>query len=113
MKEIVVHIDGLGKEELTKIFKDYDIKSPDTGNALTEPEPFNLMFKTDIGPAGNLTGFLRPETAQGMFVNFAKLIEYTGGRLPFAAAQVGLGFRNEIAPRNGLIRVREFQMAEI
>ena len=58
-------------------------------------------------------GYLRPETAQGMFVNFNKLLEFNGGRLPFAAAQIGLGFRNEIAPRNGLVRVREFQMAEI
>jgi glycyl-tRNA synthetase len=48
-----------------------------------------------------------------MFVNFNKLLDYNGGRLPFAAAQIGLGFRNEIAPRNGLLRVREFQMAEI
>jgi glycyl-tRNA synthetase len=48
-----------------------------------------------------------------MFVNFHKLSEFNGGRLPFAAAQIGLGFRNEIAPRNGLVRVREFQMAEI
>lgn len=52
------------------------------------------MFKTEIGPSTNLTGYLRPETAQGMFVNFAKLLEYNGGRIPFAAAQIGLGFRN-------------------
>jgi glycyl-tRNA synthetase len=71
------------------------------------------MFKTSIGPNGNLVGFLRPETAQGIFVNFGKLLEYNGGRMPFASAQIGLGFRNEIAPRNGLLRVREFQMAEI
>ena len=53
-----------------------------------------------------MVGYLRPETAQGMFVNFNKLSEFNGGRLPFAAAQIGLGFRNEIAPRNGLVRVR-------
>ncbi len=53
-----------------------------------------------------MVGYLRPETAQGMFVNFAKLLEFNGGRLPFAAAQIGLGFRNEIAPRNALLRVR-------
>ncbi|PHJ20953.1 glycyl-trna synthetase [Cystoisospora suis] len=58
-------------------------------------------------------GYLRPETAQGIFVNFRRLLEYNGGRMPFAAAQLGLGFRNEIAPRNGLLRVREFQMGEI
>jgi glycyl-tRNA synthetase len=76
------------------LIKQYKIKSLETGNELTEPEPFNLMFKTEIGPSSNLVGYLRPETAQGMFVNFSKLLEYNGGRLPFAAAQIGLGFRN-------------------
>lgn len=98
---------------MTDIFKRLAIKATETGNELSAPEPFNLMFKTEIGPSTNLVGYLRPETAQGMFVNFNKLIEFNGGRLPFAAAQIGLGFRNEIAPRNGLVRVREFQMAEI
>ncbi|XP_018019823.1 glycine--tRNA ligase, partial [Hyalella azteca] len=58
-------------------------------------------------------GFLRPETAQGIFVNFKRLLEYNNGRLPFAAAQVGNAYRNEISPRSGLLRVREFTMAEI
>ena len=71
------------------------------------------MFGTKIGPSGALTGFLRPETAQGLFVNFKRLLDYNNGRVPFAAAQIGLGFRNEIAPKNGLLRVREFTMAEI
>lgn len=57
--------------------------------------------------------FLRPETAQGMFVNFKKLLEFNNGKLPFAAAQIGKAFRNEISPRSGLLRVREFEMAEI
>lgn len=52
------------------------------------------MFKTSIGPSGKEVAYLRPETAQGMFLNFNKLLEYNGGRIPFAAAQVGLGFRN-------------------
>ena len=87
-------------------FNALKIKAPETNNELTQPEPFNLMFKTSIGPDGKLVGFLRPETAQGIFVNFGKLLEYNGGRMPFASAQIGLGFRNEIAPRNGLLRVR-------
>ncbi|CDI82926.1 glycyl-tRNA synthetase, putative [Eimeria acervulina] len=58
-------------------------------------------------------GYLRPETAQGIFVNFRRFYDYNGGRMPFAVAQIGLGFRNEIAPRNSLIRCREFLMAEI
>lgn len=57
--------------------------------------------------------FLRPETAQGIFVNFKRLLEFNGGRLPFAGAQIGKAFRNEISPRSGLLRVREFEMAEI
>ena len=66
-----------------------------------------------IGPTGQLVGYLRPETAQGLFVNFRRLLDFNQGKMPFAAAQIGLGFRNEIAPRNGLLRVREFCMAEI
>ena len=57
--------------------------------------------------------YLRPETAQGHFVNFARLLEFNNGRLPFASAQIGRSFRNEISPRAGLLRVREFTMAEI
>ena len=60
-----------------------------------------------------MKGFLRPETAQGIFVNFKRLLEFNQGRLPFAAAQIGNAFRNEISPRSGLIRVREFPLAEI
>ena len=57
--------------------------------------------------------FLRPETAQGIFVNFKRLLDYNNGKLPFAVAQIGKAFRNEISPRSGLLRVREFEMAEI
>lgn len=60
-----------------------------------------------------LCSFLRPETAQGIFVNFKRLLEFNGNRLPFAGAQIGKAFRNEVSPRSGLIRVREFDMAEI
>lgn len=60
-----------------------------------------------------LFSYLRPETAQGIFVNFKRLLDYNNGRLPFSAAQVGTSFRNEIAPRSGLLRVREFTQAEI
>ena len=89
------------------------IKAPETKNDLTAPYPFNLMFPTQIGPSGQQKGFLRPETAQGIFVNFRDLLYYNGGKLPFAAAQIGQSFRNEIAPRQGLLRVREFTQAEI
>lgn len=96
------------------MLKKYNVKSPaNKENDLTKPFPFNLMFKTTIGPEGNSVGYLRPETAQGLFVNFRRLLDYNLQRMPFAASQIGLGFRNEISPRNGLLRVREFCMAEI
>lgn len=95
------------------LMEEFKIMSPITGNALTEPLEFNLMFSTSIGPTGLVKGFLRPETAQGIFVNFKRLLEFAQGKLPFAAAQIGNAFRNEISPRSGLLRVREFTMAEI
>lgn len=106
--------DAYTAEELFALFKTHNIKSPaDPENSLTMPFPFNLMFKTTIGPEGNSVGFLRPETSQGLFVNFRRLLDYNQAKMPFSAATVGMGFRNEIAPRNGLLRVREFCMAEI
>lgn len=82
---------------------------------LTEPRPFNLMFKTQVGPVSeeNAFAYLRPETAQGIFVNFNNVLTTTARKLPFGIAQVGKGFRNEINPRNFLFRVREFDMLEI
>lgn len=113
LEEIKQKVETFSAQQMHDIIQKLGIKSPDTGNELGFPEPFNLMFGTPIGPSGQLPGFLRPETAQGMFVNFNRLNEFNGGRIPFAAAQIGLGFRNEIAPRSGLYRVREFDMAEI
>lgn len=106
-------LDELGPAEMDHMLSKYGTKAPETGNALTPAYPFNLMFQTSIGPSGLMPGFLRPETAQGIFVNFKRLLEYMGGKLPFACAQIGLSFRNEISPRSGLLRVREFQQAEI
>lgn len=106
-------LDGMTMEEMDRIVKEYDMKSPLTGNDLSDAVEFNLMFPICIGPSGHLKGFLRPETAQGIFVNFKRLLEYNQGKLPFACAQVGNAYRNEISPRSGLLRVREFTMAEI
>ncbi len=105
-------MDSYSKAELTELYKKYDVKS-EQGNALSDPVEFNLIFQTQIGPQGGAKAYLRPETAQGLFVNFKKLLDYNNGRMPFAAAQIGLGFRNEISPRAGLLRLREFAMAEI
>merc|ERR1719418_296843 len=112
-EDIVVKLDGMSKDEMAAVLKKFDIKSPLTNNPLTEPIEFNLMFQTHIGPSGAVKGFLRPETAQGIFVNFKRLLEFNQGKLPFAAAQIGNAFRNEISPRSGLIRVREFPLAEV
>ena len=101
------------KQQLDACINENKIKSPDTGNDLTEAVAFNLMFESQIGPTGQLKGYLRPETAQGIFLNFRRLIEFNNGKMPMAGAQIGTGFRNEIAPRQGLLRVREFQMGEI
>ncbi|XP_044531251.1 glycine--tRNA ligase [Gracilinanus agilis] len=113
MEGVLIQLDNYGQEELADLFVNYNVKSPLTGNDLTPPASFNLMFKTFIGPGGNMPGYLRPETAQGIFLNFKRLLEFNQGKLPFAAAQIGSSFRNEISPRSGLIRVREFTMAEI
>lgn len=112
-EDIVIKLDGMTKDEMDSVLKKYNIKSPLTKNDLSEPMEFNLMFATQIGPSGMIKGYLRPETAQGIFVNFKRLLEFNSGKLPFAAAQIGNAFRNEISPRSGLIRVREFTMAEI
>jgi glycyl-tRNA synthetase len=102
---------SMTRDELSVALKKYGIKSGD--NEITDVSVFNLMFKTSIGPTGKFVGYLRPETAQGIFVNFRRLYEYNNRRLPFGAAQIGLAYRNEIAPRAGLLRVREFPLAEI
>ncbi|TDH74440.1 hypothetical protein CCR75_006350 [Bremia lactucae] len=100
-------------KEIHQVFQAYAIKAPGTGADLSFPIPFNLMFQCAIGPEGGLVGYLRPETAQGIFLNFRRLLEYNAGKVPFGCAQIGSAFRNEISPRAGLLRVREFQQAEI
>lgn len=113
LEKILIEVENYEAKELDETIEKLKIKDPETGNSLSQAVPFNLMFATEIGPTGHLKGFLRPETAQGIFLNFKRLIEYNNGRMPFASAQIGLGFRNEIHPKQGLLRVREFTMAEI
>jgi len=103
---------SMTKDELQNVINELGLTSL-KNNPLSPVTTFNLMFKTEIGPTGKVIGYLRPETAQGIFVNFRRLYEYNNKRLPFAAAQIGLAYRNEIAPRAGLLRVREFPLAEI
>ena len=82
---------------------------------LTDPRPFNLMFKTSIGPIDDGSSFvyLRPETAQQIFTNFKNVLDSTNRTLPFGIAQIGKAFRNEITPRNFIFRVREFEQMEL
>jgi glycyl-tRNA synthetase len=102
-----------------KRFKSADLKDtakcPECGGQLTEARPFNLMFKTYQGPVEE-TGneiHLRPETAQGMFVNFLNILDSRHPKLPFGLAQIGKSFRNEITPGNFTFRTREFEQMEI
>jgi len=82
---------------------------------LTEPRPFNLMFKTAIGPVddGSSFAYLRPETCQQIFINFKNVLDSTNRTVPFGIAQIGKAFRNEITPRNFIFRVREFEQMEL
>ncbi len=91
-------------------------KCPDCGSEdLTEPRPFNLMFKTNVGliEDGSNFAYLRPETAQQIFTNFKNVMDSTPHHLPFGIAQLGKAFRNEITPRNFIFRVREFEQMEL
>lgn len=112
-EETLAKIDNYSGEELGLLITKFDIKNPSTGGAILPPVAFNLMFQTSIGPSSNLAGYLRPETAQGQFLTFQKLLEFNQQSMPFASACIGKSFRNEISPRSGLLRVREFLMAEI
>ncbi|MCX7046089.1 MAG: glycine--tRNA ligase [Candidatus Sumerlaeota bacterium] len=86
-----------------------------TANSLTDPRQFNLMFRTFIGPVADEASevFLRPETAQGIFVNFQNVMTSMRRKLPFGIAQIGKSFRNEITPRNFIFRTREFEQMEV
>jgi glycyl-tRNA synthetase len=89
---------------------------PNCGSTdLTDPRPFNLMFRTAVGPVddGSSFAYLRPETAQAIFANFRNVVDSTSRKLPFGIAQIGKAFRNEITPRNFIFRVREFEQMEL
>ncbi|WP_018128853.1 glycine--tRNA ligase [Haladaptatus paucihalophilus] len=101
--------------EVGDLIAEYDLHCPSCETPLAgEPvEDFNLMFETDIGPGSGHPGYLRPETAQGIFVEFPRLKEYARNQLPFGITQIGTAYRNEISPRKSIIRVREFTQAEL
>jgi glycyl-tRNA synthetase len=102
----------LSADELTRVIMENGITCPECGGEFGDAYEFNLMFKTTIGPGTGRQGYLRPETAQGMFVDFQRLSRFYRDKLPFGAMQIGKSYRNEIAPRQGVIRLREFTQAE-
>ncbi len=106
--------DTLSAPEIKQLIDEHDIKCPQCGEIGTFGEvfDFNLMFKTTIGPGTQRMGYLRPETAQGMFINFDRLFRFYREKLPFGVTQIGKVYRNEISPRQGVIRLREFTQAE-
>ena len=92
--------------------QDDTIRCPTCKAHLKDAHPVNLMFSTTVGIGEGRHAFLRPETAQGIFTNFHLLYRYSRERLPFGVVQIGKGYRNEISPRQGTLRQREFSMAE-
>jgi glycyl-tRNA synthetase len=107
--------ESLSIPEIEALIADHDVTCPSCGAPLAGEavEDFNLMFETPIGPGGDQSGYLRPETAQGIFIEFPRLKEYARNSLPFGITQIGPAYRNEISPRRGLIRTREFTQAEL
>ncbi len=110
--KLVPVADALSNEELDRIISENQVKCPECEGDLGDTYEFNLMFKTQIGPGSGRQGYMRPETAQGMFVDFLRLARFYREKLPFGATQIGKSYRNEISPRQGVIRLREFTQAE-
>ena len=104
---------GRSFEELDELIREKNVRCPSCGGKFSNVWSYNLMFRTTIGPGGGKTGYLRPETAQGMFLLFSRLYGFYRKKLPFGAAQLGRAYRNEISPRQGVIRLREFNQAEV
>lgn len=99
-------------QELNAIIREKRIRCTDCGGKLSNVWDYNLMFKTNIGPGSGKVGYLRPETAQGIFTLFNRLYAHQRKKLPFGVTQIGRAYRNEISPRQGVIRLREFSQAE-
>jgi glycyl-tRNA synthetase len=113
LEEMGINPTGMTFEEMGDALREHKVKSPD-GNELSALQQFNMMFKTSVGSVdgSDTTVYLRPETAQGMFVNFKNIIDSYHPKLPFGIAQIGRNFRNEIAPRDFIFRVRELEIME-
>ncbi len=113
--QLNITTEGIDRDAIDKLIKDNHIKCPECGNELGNAAAFNLMFETYVGPKGenSIKSYLRPETAQLIFVNFKLVNDTTRMKLPFGIAQIGRAFRNEISPRDFLFRCREFEQMEL
>lgn len=105
-------VEGKSNDELSRIIREKNIRCPICGGELGEVKSFNLLFKTQIGPYEGSNGYVRPELAQGMFLNFKRVYGVMREKLPLGLAQVGRVGRNEISPRQGMLRLREFTIME-
>ncbi|NPA98591.1 MAG: glycine--tRNA ligase, partial [Crenarchaeota archaeon] len=112
-EKLGINAEGLPLDKMAEIIRKHNIRCPVCGGELSPPKPALLLFKTEIGPYKGSPAYLRPETAQGMFVSFKNVFNAMRNRLPLGIAQVGRVGRNEISPRQGLIRLREFTIIEI
>lgn len=106
-------LEGLSEAELSSIIRERGLKCPECAGPLGEVKRFNLLFQTTIGPYSESIGFARPEAAQGMFTTFSRVYNAMRNRLPLGIAQIGKVMRNEISPRQGPIRLREFTIMEL
>ncbi len=105
--------DKMGLKELKETIEKHKIRCQECGANFDQPESFLTMFKTTIGPYSKAVGYGRPEAAQGIFVEFNRLYDMAREKLPFGVLQIGHALRNEISPRQGLIRLREFTIADL
>jgi len=114
LEDAGIDVRGMNAQAMDALIKEKKILSPD-GNALGDVRQFNMMFKTNVGPSADDDSitYLRPETAGGMFVNFKNVLDTFHPKLPFGLAQIGKAFRNEIAPRDFIFRLRELAQMEI
>jgi glycyl-tRNA synthetase len=103
----------LSLNELKETIEKHEIRCPECGGTFGKPKHFSTMFKTTIGPYSDAVGYGRPEAAQGIFVEFKHLYEMAREKLPFGVIQIGHALRNEISPRQGLIRLREFTIIDL
>src|ERR671923_539526 len=105
-------LERLAEEEIEALMEKHNLRCPNCNGEFGQVSKFNMMFPIGIGPEAE-EAYLRPETCQTIFVDFARVFKTMRGRLPLCIAQVGKSFRNEIAPRQSLLRLREFYQAEI